>query len=171
MNDNISEILPGKLYLGNRVGAREVPSTPFFASKEGHIMDEPVRITHVLNATLEVPSFYQFVPSPYAFDDKETIRYCTLPMIDLPLFPLKNYIDEASQFIHESIQSGGVVFVHCFEGKSRSVSCIIAYLMEHKLMSLEEALQFVQSRREIANPNFGFRYQLLKWGNKKLGLQ
>ncbi len=52
------------------------------------------------------------------------------------------------------------VFVHCQLGRSRSVSFVVAYLMLKEKISLNKALDFVQSRRSIANPNGNFLKQL-----------
>ena len=56
----------------------------------------------------------------------------------------------------EAIDQGGVVFVHCAMGKSRSVSSIIMYLMHHKNMNYEESLQLIRINRPIAKPNVSY---------------
>ncbi len=42
-------------------------------------------------------------------------------------------------------------------GISRSATVVIAYLMAKKGMKFKEALEFVQSKREIVEPNGGFK--------------
>ena len=59
------------------------------------------------------------------------------------------------------------VLVHCLMGMSRSATIVIAYIMWKNKMSFEEALNFVQSKRENILPNSGFRKQL-KFFDKKL---
>jgi len=41
-------------------------------------------------------------------------------------------------FMKDGISKGGVL-VHCFAGVSRSATCVMAYLMQEKDMSFEEA--------------------------------
>ncbi|XP_050373982.1 dual specificity protein phosphatase 1 isoform X2 [Argentina anserina] len=70
------------------------------------------------------------------------------------------YPDEfVYKVLNEAKRSGGVL-VHCFVGKSRSVTIVLAYLMKRHGMSLNEALEHVRSRRPQASPNAGFISQL-----------
>ncbi len=56
----------------------------------------------------------------------------------------------------------GSVFIHCAAGFSRSVACVIAYLMKENNWSYEYSLNYVKSKRGLkyTNPNFGFKLQL-----------
>ncbi|XP_061345511.1 dual specificity protein phosphatase 1-like isoform X2 [Gastrolobium bilobum] len=73
---------------------------------------------------------------------------------------LKQHFSECFDFINEAKRRGGGVLVHCFAGRSRSVTIVVAYLMKNRGMSLSEALQRVKIKRPIAAPNPGFVHQL-----------
>jgi predicted protein tyrosine phosphatase len=60
------------------------------------------------------------------------------------------------QFIHECIDRGENVLVHCVAGKSRSATVVIYYLMKRFGMSFDEAYRHVQSVRPVIGLNHGF---------------
>jgi dual specificity phosphatase 12 len=55
----------------------------------------------------------------------------------------------------EGMSKGGVL-VHCYAGVSRSATCVIAFLMQEKNMSFEEAFTFASKKRPVIFPNMGF---------------
>ncbi|KAK3019835.1 hypothetical protein RJ639_004080 [Escallonia herrerae] len=85
----------------------------------------------------------------------------TIDVPDREDFDIRKYFGECFDFIDDAKKTGGSVLVHCFMGRSRSVTIIVAYLMKppHS-MSLSKALEYVQSKRPVAAPNSGFMLQL-----------
>lgn len=71
-----------------------------------------------------------------------------------------DFIEKAKEKIEEAKGQSGGVLVHCFAGKSRSATIVIAYLMKKHGMSLSEAFQLVKSKRPVISPNAGFMIQL-----------
>lgn len=47
------------------------------------------------------------------------------------------------------ITSGNKILVHCHAGRSRSVAIVAAYLIKHQGLCTSEALNLIQSKREI----------------------
>ena len=93
-------------------------------------------------------------------DDELGIKYLTLNIrdnvsenIECLFFKCINYIDEVKE-------KKGKVLIHCYKGISRSVSILIAYLIYINKWTYDEAFDFVQLKRSIANPNIGFYLQL-----------
>lgn len=72
------------------------------------------------------------------------------------------YFNEIVEIIDEYIRRKIGVFVHCYAGKSRSASFIIAYLVKKLNMSLSCAYDFISVKRDIY-PNVSFVEQLMKY--------
>ncbi|CAL5204482.1 unnamed protein product [Lathyrus oleraceus] len=64
--------------------------------------------------------------------------------------------EEACDFIEDVERAGQGILVHCFEGKSRSVTVVLAYLMLRKKLTLSEAWNTVKKVHRRAQPNDGF---------------
>ncbi|XP_057421881.1 dual specificity protein phosphatase 1-like isoform X2 [Lotus japonicus] len=108
-----------------------------------------VNVTHVLTVAGKLAP-----PHPGDF------VYKTIDVADREDVNLKKYFHKCFDFINEAKSQGGAVLVHCYAGRSRSVTIIVAYLMKTLGMSLSEALKHVKSKRPQAAPNSGFMRQL-----------
>ncbi|CAI8599034.1 unnamed protein product [Vicia faba] len=64
--------------------------------------------------------------------------------------------EEACDFIEDVERAGQGILVHCFEGKSRSVTVVLAYLMLRKNFTLLEAWNAMKKVHRRAQPNDGF---------------
>ncbi|RDY02236.1 Dual specificity protein phosphatase 1 [Mucuna pruriens] len=106
-------------------------------------------ITHILTVAGRIPPAH---PADFV--------YKIIDVVDKDNEDLKQYFNECFDFIDEAKRHGGGVLVHCFAGKSRSVTIVVAYLMKTLGMSFFEALQHVRSKRSAASPNQGFIRQL-----------
>ncbi|KAL3626218.1 hypothetical protein CASFOL_029767 [Castilleja foliolosa] len=107
-----------------------------------------LNITHILSITSSPPSY----PNDFV--------YKTILVPDKLDANISQYFDECFTFIDEARTRGGGVLVHCFAGKSRSVTVVVAYLMFKNGMSLSEAMVHVKLKRPVASPNSGFMLQL-----------
>lgn len=70
--------------------------------------------------------------------------------------------EDAHDFINHVENIGGKVLVHCFEGKSRSATVVLAYLMLRKDYTLLEAWNTLKRVHRRAQPNDGFAKILLE---------
>lgn len=61
---------------------------------------------------------------------------------------------------NSAIAGRGVVLVHCYLGRSRSATIVLAYLMARRQMRLADALAFLKQIRPQIEPNSGFHRQL-----------
>jgi len=94
-------------------------------------------------------------------------RYLYLDFEDDLAVALSPYIARAIPFLQAAVQAGRRVLVHCHEGRSRSVSLVVAYLMVTEHLGLDEALKSVRLARPIAQPNLSFMRQLRQFEENK----
>ncbi|KAJ7955925.1 Dual specificity protein phosphatase PHS1 [Quillaja saponaria] len=75
---------------------------------------------------------------------------------------ISSIFDEACDFINYVEQTNGKVLVHCFEGRSRSATLVLAYLMLRKNFTLLQAWNTLKRVHRRAQPNDGFAKILLQ---------
>ncbi|XP_076928949.1 dual specificity protein phosphatase 1-like [Bidens hawaiensis] len=107
-----------------------------------------LNITHILTVASSIPPAH---PNDFT--------YKVVDVHDREEVDIAQFFDDCFGFINEAKRTGGVL-VHCFVGKSRSVSIVVAYLMKKHGMSFPEAMKLVKSKRPVAAPNSGFVLQL-----------
>jgi len=108
-------------------------------------------ITHRLSIQLE-----SVEPPPNSF----ALKTKSVPLQDKSEARLWMYMDSVVDWMSTALAEGGTVLVHCIWGKSRSVACVVAFLMRTQGMTLELALAYIQEKRPVAKPNEGFMQQL-----------
>lgn len=130
----VSEILKDQLYLGNLSAALSVEQR------------DRLSITHIVSVCPDYPS-----TGP---------KHLTIPVQDSELENLLIHLPDACNFIHNALQQGGRILLHCVMGVSRSTTVLAAYLMKTRNMRAPDAIHFIQQRRPQARPNYGFIKQL-----------
>eukprot|EP01105_Mastigella_eilhardi_P016025 TRINITY_DN3678_c0_g1_i2.p1 TRINITY_DN3678_c0_g1~~TRINITY_DN3678_c0_g1_i2.p1 ORF type:complete len:164 (+),score=40.56 TRINITY_DN3678_c0_g1_i2:77-568(+) len=124
------------LWLGSAIGA----SNRHWMTRE--------RIRYVLNATGEVPNF---------FDGDPLLTYCRLELSDALNEDIVQHADTICDFIKQAKQRDCGVLVHCQAGVSRSASAVLIYLMKEGHMTLQESLKLVCAAKPNISPNPGTR--------------
>merc|ERR1712165_663776 len=107
-------------------------------------------VRYVLNVTAKQPS-YTMDPS---------INYKQLVASDNGLQNLRQFFEEAFDFIDQAKNNRSGVLIHCQAGISRSPTIAVAYLMKHYPMAMADAYKFVKTKRSIISPNLNFMGQL-----------
>lgn len=87
---------------------------------------------------------------------KDSIEHRYLKLNDTSGDDISCFFDEAIEFMG----SEGVTLVHCRAGISRSSTLVMAYLIQEKRWTLNEAFTFTKAKRSCVAPNFGFLGQL-----------
>lgn len=85
---------------------------------------------------------------------------------DSPKSDITPYIKKTNRFIDKARSRNGKVLVHCWQGRSRSVSVILAYLMRTDRIRYKEALQLVRETRPEAGPITHFVQELKEYERK-----
>jgi len=127
------------IYLGGYENARDKET-----------LKDKLKITHVLNCATELNNYFP-----------KTFKYLKLDLMDREKQNIAPTFERAFKFIDGALQQKkGKCFVHCQEGKSRSVTIVAGYLMSRHKYSLDNALATITSKRRIAQPNKGFLAEL-----------
>ncbi|KAJ3608090.1 hypothetical protein NHX12_025140 [Muraenolepis orangiensis] len=114
-------------------------------------------VTHVLNAA---EGMRNSVDTGAGFYDDMAVVYRGVVAEDVVAFDLSQYFYSAAGFIDDTLRDPqNQLLVHCVMGRSRSATLFLAYLMIHRNMTVEEAVDHVAQRRRIM-PNWGFLKQL-----------
>lgn len=87
----------------------------------------------------------------------ESVKY---PIRDQPNFPAHCYFDMIADRIAKNVKSNRRTLIYCQQGRSRSITFVLAYLIKYHRLPLGTAFQLVQHQRQIARPNIGFWQQL-----------
>ncbi|KAI5383875.1 Very-long-chain (3R)-3-hydroxyacyl-CoA dehydratase [Lathyrus oleraceus] len=125
------------LFIGGALAARSVYTLQYLG------------ITHILClCTNEIGQSETQFPNIF--------EYKNFSVYDSEDFNITTVFDEACDFIDCVEQKGQKILVHCFEGKSRSVTLVLAYLMLRKKYTLSKAWQTMKQVHRRAQPNDGF---------------
>lgn len=106
-------------------------------------------ITHVLNMARTVRCYHP-----------DEFMYTHIEIDDSPRQDIRPHFAEAFAAIDEAARSDRGILVHCVAGISRSVTAVVAWLVEREGSTLACALARVRRLRPIIDPNPGFRLAL-----------
>ncbi|KAL0481601.1 protein-tyrosine-phosphatase MKP1 [Acrasis kona] len=110
-------------------------------------------ITHIVNAALTVCDVY--FPNDF--------EYLALSLYDSGHESMIGVFFGVIEFIEKARIQGGNVYIHCYEGVSRSTTLTIGYLMWKTMDTFNNIVENVKIKRPVTCPNSGFIVQLLQW--------
>nr|XP_054752941.1 dual specificity protein phosphatase 14-like [Lytechinus pictus]XP_054752942.1 dual specificity protein phosphatase 14-like [Lytechinus pictus] len=141
----------------------EITNSLFLTSAYGVSSPTALRtkgITCIINISLSFQT-----PTPKLRD----IEFVRIAVDDIPTAQLGVHFDRIADKIYSVKKSGGKTVVHCYAGRSRSASSVMAYLMKYEHMTLKQAHNHVKSRRPVIRPNPGFWKQLITYEHRLYG--
>ncbi|XP_040580522.1 uncharacterized protein [Lepeophtheirus salmonis] len=124
-----------------------------------------IGITHVLNA-----AEFRGVNLNNTYFENSEITYKGLRVEDTPQTQICKHFSDVAKYINDALlqSSQNKVFVNCVFGKSRSTTCIVAYLMLIQGWTAMAALTHIRKKRDVLI-NYGFLNQIadldyrMKW--------
>ena len=135
--NHLTEIVD-KIFIGSFLNAKNLDEL------------EKNNIKYILNCALECKNI---------FEDK--FKYLKLDIKDQIDFPIQDYFEKGIQFIQESLNNNdGNILIHCMEGKSRSTTILMAYLIKCKNENTNSAYKILKTKRQLTMPNLGFMNKL-----------
>ena len=144
MRDEMQSVVPG-LYIGGWKPANNKP------------MLKSAKVTHIV-CCIDVSE-----PERYPQD----FEYHCIKADDRDDEDLFQYFQEAVTFIRQALCSGGIVYVHCGAGISRSATICSAFLISELHMTSKQAVNCCIQARPFVRPNNGFLKQLKRLEEKE----
>ena len=139
-SNHITEII-NRIYIGSYLNANNFEEL------------EKNNIKYILNCAIECKNIYE-----------DKIKYLKLDIKDQNNFPIQDYFEKGNQFIRESLNNNdGNILIHCKEGKSRSITLLMAYLIKYQNENTNSAYKIIKAKRQSAMPNLGFMYKLREY--------
>jgi len=89
------------------------------------------------------------------------VEYSRIAISDDGTDSLKPHLEEVFTFLRTGEERHERTLIHCIEGKSRSPSLLIAYLMSEKKFSLKEAYRILKKKYPFISPRYQFFQELL----------
>jgi len=145
-NTNYNEIISipdkGTLYLG---------ALPNRLRLEGETLVNKEKVSSVLSVNEPWERLPYGLSLPYSRSDWEEldVHYAELDVKDHSLLGDED-LNKAAKFIHDELEAGRSVFVHCRAGIGRSGMAIAAYLVKYRGMTVDEAANQIKSQRPNA---------------------
>ncbi len=93
---------------------------------------------------------------------ENNIDYLKLKVLDV-MVPSADQLEQGTSFIHQHVEAGDKVLIHCAKGRGRSATMMAAYLMRYENMSFDEARQLMVSKRSLVNIQGRHQKVLEEW--------
>jgi len=138
-NPHLPDQILDWLYLGGR------------QVRENKEILEELKIRHVLD--------FSKIPGLDVFD---FIHYKIFDVEDTENSDITCLFETCLSLMQNARENNENVLLHCNQGRSRSATIVLAYLIKYENMSLKSAFFYLKERRRVIMPNLGFFQQLIQ---------
>jgi len=127
-DEHINEVSKGRLFIGDITAA--VDGKRLSAAGVTHVVD----LANTICGQNRPERNVNYVIPRESGDWQDTCPSVVAKLVvkvdDVDEAPLDDHFDAINTFVQTAIAEGGVAFVHCFRGKSRSATSVIQFLMQ-----------------------------------------
>ena len=96
---------------------------------------------------------------------KRAINFKRFPIDDVNPEDMAQKILKPIQYLIDQVNKDKVVYVHCNAGICRATSTVLGYLHLEQGMTMQQGLEYIRSKRPIANPYISAVTQALEQTN------
>ena len=139
-NFTANEIIPG-LYLGDIYDAHNLKGL------------QERNISKILTIAASIKPAYPEKFTYLNLEARDTLQEDVLP----------SYFKQSNEFISTAIENNENILVHCMQGRSRSATLVIAYLIKHHKYEARDAQKLLKEKRSVVGPNDHFMQQLIQY--------
>jgi atypical dual specificity phosphatase len=130
----------------NKINSRLYLGNIYAAKSKSFLRKHKIRAVVNCSKVNDIPNYYPLL-------DKHEIEYFRVPVDDslkqIDFEKMLLLLPSAVEFIHKHVDIlKRNIFVHCWEGKERSVTVVVCYLMKYHNMSPIEACKYVLKKRK-----------------------
>jgi len=119
-------------------------------------------ITHILNVADDVENYFIHMT--------DTFTYRGLKVKDFGADQgISRVFPEAFEFVRAARERNGTLLVHCYAGQNRSVTVVLAILIEFENMTLIQAYNHLNTIRPGICPFEDNRHQIVEWERQQRG--
>lgn len=96
---------------------------------------------------------------------KREMNFQRFPIDDVSPEDMAQKILLPIQYLVDQVNKDKLVYVHCNAGICRATSTVLGYLYLEQGMTMQQGLEYIRSKRPIANPYVSAVTQALEQGN------
>ena len=136
-----------KMYRKNNNMCHEIITNLYLGNKEATKFSEVMGIDYIISIGAQPKN--------------KTIENFHIGIKDDNTLNISDELDTITSLMDELLTKNKKIMIHCNAGRNRSPSFVLAYICKYKNMELEEAVNYILSKRKICS--FSFKNNVKEW--------